>query len=114
MAITNKNKYNKIFTKVRGDRALGHLDQERKNQHSTKIMIRKREKTQFVKLVIPQEEGKIYTDQTGRFPTTSSRGYKYILVLYDPDISSILAEPLKLKSRDEQLRATQLLVKKLE
>ena len=50
--------------------ALGHLDQEGKNQRSTKSIIRKREKAQFVKNITPQEEEKIYTDQTGRFPTT--------------------------------------------
>ena len=58
------------------EKALGHLDQERKNQYSTKSIIRKREKAQFVKIITPQEEGKIYTDQTGRSPTKSSRGYK--------------------------------------
>ena len=29
--------------------------------------------------------GKFYTDQTGRFPVTSSRGFKYIMVAYDCD-----------------------------
>ena len=38
--------------------ALGHLEQERKNQRSTKSIIRKREKAQFVKIITPQKEGK--------------------------------------------------------
>ena len=38
---------------------------------------------------------KIFTDQTGRFPFTSSRGYKYIMIAYDYDFSNILAEPIK-------------------
>ena len=67
----------------------------KENQRSTKSIIQKREKSQFVQIVTPQEEGKIYTYQTGRFPTTSSRGYKYILILYDQYSNSILAEPLK-------------------
>ena len=92
----------------------GHLYQERKNQRSTKSIIKKMKKAQFVKIITPQEEGKIHTDQTGRFPTTSSIGYKYILILYDQDRNSILAEPLKSKNQDDQLRAIKLLVKNME
>ena len=39
--------------------------------------------------------GKIYTDQTGRFPVTSSKGNKYILVAYHYDSNTIHSEPLK-------------------
>ena len=42
--------------------------------------------------------GKIYTDQTGRFPVTSSMGNKYILVAYHFDSNTIHAEPLKTRS----------------
>ena len=42
--------------------------------------------------------GKIYTDQTGRFPVTSSQGNKYILVAYHFDSKTIHAEPLKTRS----------------
>ena len=38
---------------------------------------------------------KIFTDQTGRFPITSSRGYKYIMIAYDYDSNKILADPIK-------------------
>ena len=38
---------------------------------------------------------KIYTDQTGRFPITSSCGYKYIMIAYDYYSNNILAEPIK-------------------
>jgi hypothetical protein len=50
--------------------------------------------------------GKISTDQTGRFPTTSSRGNKYLMVLYDHDSNAILSEPLKSRSASELVRAT--------
>ena len=50
--------------------------------------------------------GKISTDQTGRFPTTSNRGNKYLMVLYDHDSNAILAEPLKSRSASELVRAT--------
>ena len=38
---------------------------------------------------------KIYIDQIGRFPVTSSRGYKYIMIAYDYDSNNILAETIK-------------------
>ena len=41
------------------------------------------------------DAGKIYTDQTGRFPVVSSKGNKYIMVLYDYDSNAILAKPIK-------------------
>ena len=53
--------------------------------------------------------GKVPSDQTGRFPNFSSRGTKYIMVLYDYDSNSILATPLKTKSALHQLQATQAL-----
>lgn len=40
------------------------------------------------------ENGKIYTNQTGRFPVTSSWGNQYISVLYDYNTNAILTEPL--------------------
>ena len=42
---------------------------------------------------------KIFTYQTGRFPITSSRGYKYIIIAYDYDSNNILAEPIKSRTR---------------
>ena len=38
---------------------------------------------------------KIYTEQTGRFPITSRKGNKYILIAYHYDSNTIHAEPLK-------------------
>jgi hypothetical protein len=64
----------------------GHLDQTRKNARSTQTQTQETEPTQE-----PQNEatgllfatiemtGRIYTDQTGRFPVKSSRGNQYIL-----------------------------------
>jgi hypothetical protein len=39
------------------------------------------------------ETNQIYSDLTGRFPTTSLSGNKYILILYDYDSNSILSAP---------------------
>ena len=57
----------------------------------------------YVKAI--EATGQIYTDQTGRFPTTSSRGNKYVMILYDYNSNAILAEPLKSKSEGEMIRA---------
>jgi hypothetical protein len=81
----------------------GHLKQTRKNQRSTThtptpipptILPAAAPKTHEVFYCVEQT-GKTYSDQTGRFPVTSSRGNKYIMVMYDFDSNSILAEPIK-------------------
>jgi hypothetical protein len=56
----------------------------------------------YVKAI--QATGQIFTDQTGKFPITSSRGNKYVMVLYDYDSNSILTEPLKSRSETKMVR----------
>ena len=77
--------------------AKGHLKQDRQNIRSTKLSVA------AAPLDLPSQQappaqshqlsvetikltGKSATDQTGRFPVTSSRGSKYLMVLYDHDI----------------------------
>jgi hypothetical protein len=48
---------------------------------------------------------KTASDQTGRFPLTSRRGHKYIMILYDYDTNYIFAEPIKSRETDELVRA---------
>ena len=45
----------------------------------------------------PQKDDKgiTYTDQTGKFPFSSSRGHNYIMVLYDYDVNCILVNAIK-------------------
>jgi hypothetical protein len=96
----------------------GHLNQTRKNVRSTKPKKKPdaREKTQdyephitertnVVYAAIHYIDGHTYTDLTGRFPKTSIRGYKYILLLYDYDGKSIQAEPTKNRLDAEGIRA---------
>jgi hypothetical protein len=71
------------------------------------------ERTNVVYAAIHDIEGHTYTDLTGRFPKTSSRGYKYILVLYDYDGNSIQAEPMKNRSDAEAIRAYSRIYDKL-
>ena len=40
-------------------------------------------------------------DITGRFPHTSTRGYQYLLIVYDHDSNIILAQPLKTRQANE-------------
>ena len=47
----------------------------------------------------------MYTDQTGRFPVTSSRGFKCIMVAYDHDSNTIHAKPMKNCSGPELLKS---------
>jgi hypothetical protein len=53
------------------------------------------------------DAGQIYTDQTGRFPVISSKGHKYIMILYDYDSNVILAQPIKDRTSPELLKAFQ-------
>ena len=65
--------------------------------------------TQMAYLQTVEFTGKVSTDQTGRFPVTSSRGSKYLMVLYDYDSNAILAEPLTSRSERKLIRATRVL-----
>ena len=94
----------------------GHMRQQRMNIRSTKpkpteetpqdqvVMTSSTEEREHLTTfkVIPLD-GKVFSDQTGRFPLTSSLGSKYILILHDADTNSILAEPLKNRSQEELL-----------
>ena len=51
------------------------------------------------------KEGKIYSDLCGRFPDTSSRGIKYIYVMYLNYCYSILTTALKNRSDKNKIRA---------
>ena len=76
--------------------ALGHLDQERKNVQSTKVSSDNSRTHNILTKLIPFSAKEMsYGDLTGAFPYTSSRGYKYLYVMYDHDSNGILVEPLK-------------------
>ena len=40
----------------------------------------------------------IYTDHTGKFPVTSRRGNKYLMIMCEVDSNAILSEPMKTKN----------------
>jgi hypothetical protein len=59
------------------------------------------------------ETNKIYSDLTGRFPTTSLSGNKYILILYDYDSNIVLSAPMKNRGDKEMVRSFDLLIQSL-
>lgn len=114
----------------------GHLNQERKGLQSTKpsiyinpIIKIESETPQelfpssdhpnlkshhcFASFVSFQATAKAYSDQTGQFPFTSSRGNKYLMIVYDYDSNAILQEPLKNKTSNELIRAWQKIHQRL-
>jgi hypothetical protein len=58
-------------------------------------------------------EGKLFTNLTGQFPTTLSKGNKYVSILYDYDGNAILAEPMKSSAYYEDVRAYTVVYKQL-
>jgi hypothetical protein len=87
----------------------GHLRQEQQGKRSTQPKFtttdEPKERTNWVYMKPIEVTGKIFSDQTGRFPVTSSRGNKYVMIVYDYDSNAILAEPLKSRNEVELLRA---------
>ena len=55
----------------------------------------------------------IYTDQTGNFPITSSKGNKYIIILCVIDGNVVLTDPMKNKSEVSMDETYQKLIKRL-
>ena len=39
--------------------------------------------------------GKVYINETGKFPCTSVSGNNYIMIMYDYDSNAILMEPIR-------------------
>jgi hypothetical protein len=67
----------------------GRTNQQRMHARSTKP--KKEEDCKNESETSTVDAGKIYTDQTGRFPVLSNRGSKYIMVLYEYDDNAIMA-----------------------
>ena len=58
---------------------------------------------------------KIFSDQSGRFPTRSYKGNQYIMVLYKMDVSnSVHAEPMRNRTSGEMVRAYQAILDRLK
>ena len=56
----------------------------------------------------------VFPDQTGQFPTRSKRGNKYIMVMVEIDINSILVEPIKNRTDAELTRSYHAMMLRLK
>ena len=104
----------------------GHQDATRKNVQSTRPIPSPdpddtffpdsdspNQKTHELYSQIHEVTGRTYTDLTGAFVVPSSRGNKYVLVLYDYDSNLIMAAPLKTRHASAILNAHKLLLQHL-
>jgi hypothetical protein len=55
-----------------------------------------------------------YSDQTGRFPITSSRGMKYVMVMCEIDGNQILVEPMRSRKANHLVQAYRTLIQRLK
>eukprot|EP00804_Cyclotella_cryptica_P020487 CCRYP_019795-RA/>CCRYP_019795-RA protein AED:0.41 eAED:0.41 QI:0/-1/0/1/-1/1/1/0/277 len=112
------------FIKPSATSTLGHMDQTRAGIRSTKAarihpaccssphntmeppqQAPNNDKTNMVFLTIAKVDGQLFTDQTGRFPVTSSRGNNYIVIFYIVDANYIKSYPIKSRHRTELIKA---------
>ena len=93
---------------------MGHLHMRRQVLQSTKVKPpdtdwEEKIKTNdvFCTTVGPSttKEGNIYSDPRGRLPTTSSRGRKYIYVMYMYDCNTILTTATNNRSGNEMIQS---------
>jgi hypothetical protein len=99
----------------------GHMNQIRQNIRSTQPGLEQpapetdmvqEDKCNFIYSAV-MDTNQIYTDLTGRFPTTSLSGNKYILILYDYDSNSVLSAPTKNRGDKDMVHAFDLLIQSL-
>ena len=57
--------------------------------------------------IVKSPTGKAYGDLTGKYPTMSSSGNQYILVIYDYAFNAIIEEPLKSRQKGDILNGYQ-------
>jgi hypothetical protein len=98
----------------------GHMKKQRQGVRSTKelhddnqrITLTPR-KMHDIYIKIHSVTETMYTDQTGRFPATSTRGNQYIMVLVEVDGNYIDAEPMKNKTEGSLIKTYQILWERL-
>jgi hypothetical protein len=98
----------------------GHLNQTRKNVRSTKpkpmpletsdTTTLRGKKQRDVYTRVYDVRSTILSDQTGRFPTRSQSGNKYLMIMVVIDSNAILVEPLSSRKDAELTRAYRTLM----
>jgi hypothetical protein len=59
--------------------------------------------TNMMFMMLVDIEGRLFTDQTGRFPVTSNRGNNYLIMFYPVDANFIKSYSIKTCHRTEIL-----------
>ena len=100
----------------------GHMKMQRMNVRSTK-KVKDSSTVELTNSPMPKKEDvyiyvfnahdTVYTDQTGGFPITSSKGNKYVMVMCEVDGNYIDAEPMKSKSTESMVQTYLTLWKRL-
>jgi hypothetical protein len=98
-----------------------HMDQTCQGQRSTHLTSLPTNNTEEVPTQEPDNTminliymtthevtGQLYTDQTGRFPITSTQGHAYLVIFYVYNANFISSVPIKNRTKEELLRAYQL------
>jgi hypothetical protein len=97
----------------------GHMNQTRKNVRLTKVFKTsdttplKRKKFRDIGIHVYNVRETIFSDQTGKFPKRSQKGYKYIMVMVKIDSNAILVEPTKSRKNEEMIQAYDALLAQL-
>ena len=92
--------------------AKGHIKQIKQNIRSTK-----KQPDNLTNLVFAKSyelTKLICSDQTGRFPITSSKGNKYLMIILDYDSNAIISQPLPSRSQQHLLQAFSKIHEKLK
>ena len=115
LTVRNVNKYYPETNET----AMGHLNQTRKNVRSTRPLemtnttTLQGKKMRDVYISVYHTRETMFTDQTGKFPTRSQRGNKYVMVMVEIDINAILVEPMLSRKDAEMIRAYDALLTRL-
>ena len=56
-------------------------------------------KNHLIFMTMVEATGKIYSNQTGRFPITSARGNAYVVIFYNYDGNHIKSVPIKNRTK---------------
>jgi hypothetical protein len=105
------------FIKVVEETEMGHMDQRRTGIRSTRATTNEpdsmdpvpqtpmNDRCHHVYMSITEMNGKVNSDQTGRFPITSNRGNCYVVIFYAADGNYIKSYPIKSRHRSQLLKA---------
>ena len=104
----------------------GHGRKVKSGLRSTKDLVKKEEEqTANIKLEPEQAvyikefnlkdeaDRLMFSDQTGRFPTTSFKGNQYVMVLFETIGNNILVESMRNRTSGEMVRAYQVLIDRM-